>query len=858
MFYDLNPALFLKEMIGFPNQGQPAGWIRLITIEEAVKKVPPVFLVKLKTDLLSDKSKAEMAAFMAKLPINKHVYYEMGVTNDENCERNHINEDVVMWIPAIAGDWDFHDLKDDERRKAINQLALRFQFDQEIAPSHLVYTTRGLQPIWFLPQTQWTPEVKKQWTEILYCADILSFEAGNKHKPKWEIGFDPVCSAGHLFRMPGTIHQKTKKVVTVTGRSNRRKIGDIHTAIIEAAKERVKRFQSFYPLFEEIIKPEPIELKCGPSPEALQETKLVQPEVSNNIEINQLETPSPFSLAEKVAKAKEWIKNCAHPAIQGKCGQRTALFVAHILRWGFALPAETVADLLESDYNPRCQPPWDMDNMADLRSKAHLTTQKNSKGTTKLGCMLQPKFDQEEFLKCFEPKIEVVSEVGAYFKTIEDLDSTVSFEDPDEKQIKEAIKGSPIETFYNAADAVSSRPYTEIPLKFAITSAILTATPFISPRCLISNNEISYKEEGKRVCAIGFLLGPTSCGKGVCCELAKDVAQHFGNVDPETDCSAKVFLTRLGMSPWNLFASNECAAWFDVKNWQSDIFKKLLKSCDSGKAEMSTMGTKECEVHNAAVQFLGCAQPNVFEFGMDSWKHIGLFARSLIVSHSREGNIRTFVGKMIRPNSIPVFQHYLKHFGCLGTCETPGPQETRSTSTDPDDKGKKINIWRHPLPNKWMYANQSIENPLHNLDLTSFVDQDSLFGFCVRSGMYRTIIASLMEPPETRELSKSATERADVLLKMFFYEQIKVIGSIPSSSIEHFVRKLCQYIWRRTNNSPNERIKLSEAYNKCKFEPKFKKDIISLAVGLKFIRLWEEEIKGKKVLFALRGERDPR
>lgn len=851
MFYDLNPALFLKDMIGFPNQGQPAGWLRLVTIEESEKKVPPVFLVKLKTDMLPSKSKDEMEAFMRKLPINRHVYYEMGVTDDKNCERNHIDEESVMWIPAIAGDWDFHDLQGDERKKAIDKLALRFRFDEEIAPSHLVFTTRGLQPIWFLPQTKWTPEVKKQWTEILYCADILSFAASDRRKPKYEMGFDPVCSAAHLFRMPGTIHQKTQKVTTVVGRYKIRKIGDIHAAIIEAAKRQVSRYQAFYPLFEEIIKPEPIELKCGPMEEAL---KTAEKEVSTKIENPQPEPaslpPSSLTLCQKIEKAKEWIKAAAFPAIQGKSGQRTALHVAHILRWGFDLPAENVADLLESDYNSKCQPPWNKDEIADLRAKAHLTKQKN----TSLGCMLQPKFDQEEFLKLFETRVEVTTDLLLEGKK----ELTIPFGYPDNQMLREAIQGTPIETFYLAADAVSSKPYAEIPLKFAITSAILTATPFISPRCLISNNEISSKEQGKRVCAIGFLLGPTSCGKGICCELAKDVAQNFGNVDPETDCSAKVFLTRLGLSPWNLFTSNECAAWFNEKHWQSDIFKKLLKSCDSGKAEMSTMGTKECEVHNAAVQFLGCAQPNVFEFGMDSWKHVGLFARSLIVSHSRERNFRTFVGKMIRVDSVPVFQHYLQHYGSLGTCETPAPQEIRSTSTDPNDKGKKINIWRHPLPNNWMYANQSVKNPLHDLDLNEFVDADSLIGFCVRSGMYRTIIASLMEPPKIGELSKSATERADVLMKMFFHEQINVLASVPSSSIEPVVRRLCQYIWKRTNSGPNDRMPLSTAFNKCKVEPKFRKDIMTLAVGLEFIRLFEEEIRGKKVLFALRGDKDPR
>lgn len=47
------------------------------------------------------------------------------------------------------------------------------------------------------------------------------------------------------------------------------------------------------------------------------------------------------------------------PAIQGSGGHSALLWAARALVWGFELPRSTAIQLLWSNYNPRCVPPWD-------------------------------------------------------------------------------------------------------------------------------------------------------------------------------------------------------------------------------------------------------------------------------------------------------------------------------------------------------------------------------------------------------------------------------------------------------------------------------------------------------------------
>lgn len=56
-------------------------------------------------------------------------------------------------------------------------------------------------------------------------------------------------------------------------------------------------------------------------------------------------------------RARAWLAT-VEPAIQGSNGSATTMHAAAGLIRGFCLDPRTAFDLLASDYNPRCQPPW--------------------------------------------------------------------------------------------------------------------------------------------------------------------------------------------------------------------------------------------------------------------------------------------------------------------------------------------------------------------------------------------------------------------------------------------------------------------------------------------------------------------
>jgi hypothetical protein len=67
------------------------------------------------------------------------------------------------------------------------------------------------------------------------------------------------------------------------------------------------------------------------------------------------DTPAPAP-TPALERARLWLQK-AEPAIQGSGGQSTLFTVASHLA-GFGLSAEDAADLLWSEFNPRCVPPW--------------------------------------------------------------------------------------------------------------------------------------------------------------------------------------------------------------------------------------------------------------------------------------------------------------------------------------------------------------------------------------------------------------------------------------------------------------------------------------------------------------------
>lgn len=68
---------------------------------------------------------------------------------------------------------------------------------------------------------------------------------------------------------------------------------------------------------------------------------------------------------EAYERAKKNLAKC-DPAISGKGGHKALMWAARVVRWGYPLSRSEALELLKSDYNPRCKPPW---SDADLEHK---------------------------------------------------------------------------------------------------------------------------------------------------------------------------------------------------------------------------------------------------------------------------------------------------------------------------------------------------------------------------------------------------------------------------------------------------------------------------------------------------------
>ena len=56
-------------------------------------------------------------------------------------------------------------------------------------------------------------------------------------------------------------------------------------------------------------------------------------------------------------RACRYLAKCK-PAVSGEEGHKACFFAARVAAWGFDLGAETAFEVLWSEYNPRCLPPW--------------------------------------------------------------------------------------------------------------------------------------------------------------------------------------------------------------------------------------------------------------------------------------------------------------------------------------------------------------------------------------------------------------------------------------------------------------------------------------------------------------------
>jgi hypothetical protein len=65
-------------------------------------------------------------------------------------------------------------------------------------------------------------------------------------------------------------------------------------------------------------------------------------------------------------RARKYLREC-DPAIQGRGGHNALLWAARAMVVGFDFDDATALELLWSEYNPRCQPPWDESVEADRR-----------------------------------------------------------------------------------------------------------------------------------------------------------------------------------------------------------------------------------------------------------------------------------------------------------------------------------------------------------------------------------------------------------------------------------------------------------------------------------------------------------
>jgi len=70
------------------------------------------------------------------------------------------------------------------------------------------------------------------------------------------------------------------------------------------------------------------------------------------------EDPSSVSLDLVLARAKAYLAKIP-PAIEGQGGSRQTFMAVLAMVRGFSLPEQDALDLLLSEYNPRCQPPWE-------------------------------------------------------------------------------------------------------------------------------------------------------------------------------------------------------------------------------------------------------------------------------------------------------------------------------------------------------------------------------------------------------------------------------------------------------------------------------------------------------------------
>lgn len=135
---------------------------------------------------------------------------------------------------------------------------------------------------------------------------------------------------------------------------------------------------------------------------------LKPPRVKKTIEFNHVDLDS----AELVEVAAHWLLVEAKPAIEGQGGDGVTYQTACRLR-DLGLSEDAAADLMVDEYNPRCEPPWDPEELRSKVANAYLYA-------TGAAGSLTPGATFDEVVQVKGAMIERVAPIGYAFNTLID------------------------------------------------------------------------------------------------------------------------------------------------------------------------------------------------------------------------------------------------------------------------------------------------------------------------------------------------------------------------------------------------------------------------------------------------------
>jgi hypothetical protein len=120
--------------------------------------------------------------------------------------------------------------------------------------------------------------------------------------------------------------------------------------------------------------------------------ELASPKVVVNTTAGTL--PKSFTVNSNIVeRARNYISQMPE-AVQGMGGHSTLFKTASVLVKGFALPEGEACSILWSDFNPRCNPPWDRANNNDVRDFERKVKEAVEKSNMPLGYLVNDQYSQ--------------------------------------------------------------------------------------------------------------------------------------------------------------------------------------------------------------------------------------------------------------------------------------------------------------------------------------------------------------------------------------------------------------------------------------------------------------------------------